>query len=156
MSKLDNMNGKSEIGLSIEKMDNNTLCGTVHTPYHKEDDIFHDVVELLLLLDKISEERGFPNTMYKNRSLVKKVASSKNVQQSNLCRTNDQMRESYKKPATFMLYITSRKHGSLQGYMICQGTGNVIKYHSELELVQLIEKHWKDGAKRENMGIVMR
>lgn len=152
MSKLDNMNGKSEIGLSIEKIDNNTFCGTVHTPYHKEDDIFHDVVELLLLLDKISEERGFPNTMYKKRSLVKKVVSEKNVQQSNLCRTNDQMSEFYKKTATFMLYITSRKHGSLQGHLICQGTGNTIKYQSELELVQLIERHWKDGTNKENMG----
>lgn len=155
MSKMDSMNEKSEIGLSIEKIDNNIFCGTVHTPYHKEDDIFHDVVELLLLLDKISEKRGFPNTMYKKRSLVKKVVSSKNPQLSKPCRTSDQMNESYKKTATFMLYITSRKHGSLQGYMICQGTGNVVKYHSELELVQLIEKHWKDGTKRENMGIVM-
>lgn len=155
MSKMDSMNEKSEIGLSIEKIDNNIFCGTVHTPYHKEDDIFHDVVELLLLLDKISEERGFPNTMYKKRSLVKKVVSSKNPQLSKPCRTSDQMNESYKKTATFMLYITSRKHGSLQGYMICQGTGNVVKYHSELELVQFIEKHWKDGTNRENMGIVM-
>ncbi|MCI8409153.1 MAG: hypothetical protein HFJ09_07800 [Lachnospiraceae bacterium] len=155
MGKMDNIYGKSEIGLCIEKIDNNTFCGTVHTPYHKENDIFYDVVELLLLLDKISEERGFPNTMYKKRSLVKKVVSNKNIQQSNLYRTNDQMYKSYKKPATFMLYITGRKYGSLQGHMICQSTGNKIKYQSELELVQLMEKHWKDRAKKENMEMVL-
>ena len=152
---MDYVYGKAAIGICIEKIDKDVFWGTVHTPYHKEDNIFHDVVELLLLLDEISEERGFPNAMYKNRTLKEKVASKKNVECGRLLRTKEQMDKSYEEEVTYILYITSRKHGSLQGHMICLGTGSMIKYQSELELVYLMEKHWQDATKKENMKMVL-
>ncbi|MBD5088676.1 MAG: hypothetical protein HDT30_07685 [Clostridiales bacterium] len=155
MSEMDYVYGKAAIGICIEKIDKDVFWGTVHTPYHKEDNIFHDVVELLLLLDEISEERGFPNAMYKNRTLKEKVASKKNVECGRLLRTKEQMDKSYEEEVTYILYITSRKHGSLQGHMICLGTGSMIKYQSELELVYLMEKHWQDATKKENMKMVL-
>lgn len=155
MSEMDYVYGKAAIGISIEKIDKDGFLGTVHTPYHKEDNIFHDVVELLLLLDEISEERGFPNAMYKNRTLKEKVVSRKNAECGKLWRTKEQMDKSYEKAVTYMLYITSRKHGSLQGHFICFGTGSIIKYQSELELVYLMEKHWQDATKKENIEMVL-
>lgn len=155
MSKMDYAFGKAAIGVCIEKTEQGTFYGTVHTPYHKENDVFHDVVELLLLLDTISEERGFPHAMYRNRSLKKNGLPEESTKEGKLWRTNEQMKRSYEKTATFLVYVTGRKYGSLQGRIVCQGTGKVIAYQSELELMHLIETHWQDGARDENIKMVL-
>lgn len=155
MSKMDYAYGKAAIGICIEKVENEDFSGTVQSPYHKENIIFGGVVELLLLLDEISEERGFPNAMYKNRSLKKKAVSKKDIIQRKLLHTEWQMNKSCEATATFILYITGRKYGSLQGHIICLDTGKVVKYQSELELVCLMEKHWNNETKKEKMEMVL-
>lgn len=155
MSKMDYAYGKAAIGICIEKVENEDFSGTVQSPYHKENIIFHGVVELLLLLDEISEERGFPNAMYKNRSLRKKAVSKKDIIQRKLLHAKGQMNKFCEATATFILYITSRKYGSLQGHIICLDTGKVVKYQSELELVHLMEKHWNNETKKEKMEMVL-
>lgn len=146
------------IRICIDGKEEENIFGTIHTSYKKEGIHFYDIVGLLTEIDKITDERKFPNKMFNRRYLDKKIARTSHLhnvedKEPDCVRNISELNQEYGKLVTVNLYVNSRKNTSLQGYMIFADTGRLEKYESELELIEVIESYnnVKDNHIKEQM-----
>ena len=56
------------IRICLDEKSNNTISGSIHSPFCKDPIVFQDVVAFFIGLEQIVEERGFPEPVFKHRS----------------------------------------------------------------------------------------
>lgn len=154
MARAEYLYGKTAIGIYIKRMDCEKVLGSILTPYCEENIEFHDMIQLMLLLDDISEKRGYPSSMYKRRTFFEKEQENKN-EKGKLYRTREQMNKLYKNKANAIIYITSRKYATMQGHIVCPASGKIVKFQSELELICKLEEHYEEEHSEKIIEAVM-
>lgn len=119
------------------------FCGSIFTPYREKKTEFHNVVTLLMELDAISEERGFPNASCICRSFKQKKSNllrEADIKQERLFHTMEEINQEYGKTETFLVYVTSRMHANIQGHVVCVSDETVIPFESEIEFTKICEE----------------
>ena len=141
MKKEKYSNEHTAIRICLDKKSNNTISGSIHSPFCKDPIVFQDVVTFFIGLEQIVEERGFPEPVFKHRSFsnIKKDTSKKEV--GKIVRSMEEIEQEYGKCETLQFYVTGRKYAGLQGHFVCLSSGIVYKYKSELELLHLLEEN---------------
>lgn len=124
------------------------FCGRIFTPYREEETEFHNVVTLMLELEAISEERGFPSATCINRRFKQKrtkqnkKTSKKPKEQEKIFHTMEKFSQEYGQKDTLLVYVTSRMHAGLQGHVACIKDEVNIPFESELDFIRVCEERF--------------
>lgn len=116
------------------------IQGSIHSPFSEKEIPFQDVTTLLVVLENLAEDRGFPDPMYKHRKFPSLEKKESRREQAKVVRSMEDIEKKHGKKDTMRLFITGRRNAGLQGHFVCLSTGNVYKYSSELQLLQYMEQ----------------
>lgn len=116
------------------------IRGKIHSPFWEKGIAFHDVASFLIALENLSEDRGFPDPMFKHRSFQSLHKNEDRNEEAKVVRSVEQIEKEYGEKETMRLFITGRRNAGIQGYFVCLSTGNIYKYSSELQLLQRMEQ----------------
>lgn len=138
------LDGKGEAG----------IFGSMHSPFWKEEKCFQDIVTIFMNIEELMDDRGFPEPMYKSRTF-KKTQRIGEESHGTIYRTQEALSKEHGHVETMLVYVTSRKHTSIQGHVVTLSTGKIQKYKSELQLLRIIEEQFVVQKKIENRMIEM-
>lgn len=131
---------QSAIRICLEQGEMGDVCGSLHTVFRKEKTVFNNAVTLIMELEEILEERGFPNATCSRRTFKGLGRRNQKVSEPSLLRSMEQIKKEYGTVATLLLYVTSRNHAGIQGRIVSVGDGTIYEYGSELEMLAVCEK----------------
>lgn len=121
------------------------IYGDLHSPVLKKSVQFHDLTELVLIMDKIMQDFNVPKYDKKNRSFVsdyKSVNIPLEYQDLNLDNFQRYLDESLKFPMesqkNFTVKVMYRQHCTWQGQIVWVEEDKVRFFRSALELIALI------------------
>lgn len=109
------------------------------------DDVFHfnDVGELILGMEDMFDERGYPDAFQIKRSFIKKsdnpVSPEERLLKQALMRAKCNISQSMGKRATFLVYVMSRRNSSWQGRVEWIDEGGITSFDSALQFVRLVD-----------------
>ncbi len=130
------------IRICLDDIENNVLKGSIHTPFLKQGIDFSDVSRFLNSLENVAEHRGFPEPVFRMRdfSVAKdKLKIQKRKEEMPIVRSVEEIEQQFGKSETIRLFITSRRNAGLQGHFVVLSAGSIVKFSSELELLEKIE-----------------
>lgn len=128
------------IRVCLDGKGSNCFQGSIHSTFWKEKRTFSDVTTFLLLIEQLTDERGFPEPMFRYRSLFPSSVVKEQKLLAQPVRGIEEIENQYGETETLRLYVTSRKHAGIQGHVVVLKTGNLYKFSSELELIHVIEE----------------
>ena len=116
------------------------MQGKIHSPFSEQEISFQDVTTFLVALEKLAEDRGFPEPMFKHRKFQSLQKKECEKEAANIVRTIEAIEKEHGEKETIRLFITGRRNAGIQGHFVCLSTGNLYQYSSELQLLQLMEQ----------------
>lgn len=116
------------------------IQGKIYSPFSEKGILFQDVTMLLVALENLAEDRGFPDPMYKHRKFPSLEKKDSRKERAKVVRNIDEIEKKHGKKDTMRLFITGRRNAGIQGHFVCLSTGNVYKYSSELQFLQYMEQ----------------
>lgn len=116
------------------------MKGTVHSPFSEQGISFQDAATFLIALEKLAEDRGFPDAMFKHRKFQSLQTKECEVEYAQIVRSIEEIEMEYGEKETMRLFVTGRRYAGIQGHFVCLCTGNVYQYTSELQLLRRMEE----------------
>ncbi len=113
-------------------------CAQIEKTFH-----FGDIVELVLEMENIFDERGYPDAFQIKRSFIQKEHETipfdqkleKHKQMRQKCNIPQNMGET----ATFLVYVMSRRNSSWQGRVEWLNDGEITSFDSALQFLRLAD-----------------
>lgn len=130
----------TEIRICVDSYGATWIQGKIHSPFSEKEIAFQDVTTLLVVLENLAEDRGFPDPMYKHRKFPSLEKKEGRKGEAKVVRSIEEMEKKYGEKDTMRLFITGRRNAGIQGHFVCLSTGNVYQYSSELQLLQYMEQ----------------
>ena len=128
------------------------FCGKIFTPYREKETEFHNIVTLLIELEAISEERGFPSascicrTFKKKKTNKSKKVDKKSNNQGKIFHTMEEINQEYGRTDTLLVYVTSRNYANIQGHIVWEKDETTISFESELDFTKFCEERFSKQA----------
>lgn len=129
--------------ICLDSRDGKEFSGSILTPYRKEKTEFYNVVSLLVELEAILEERGFPDASCIRRSFYSKkenVSALSSGQEIPVYHTMEELNRECGRIETLLVYVTGRKNAGIQGQVVFESDGTRHDYRSELELIKICDE----------------
>lgn len=110
----------STLRVCIDKIDGYQICGRVYCRMQKDAIPFQDFNELLLKVDLLFEEKGFPQSFQEKKEFGQKEIKENSFYcyRPELFLTEEEIRSFHGEVRTVDLVIQSRRHTSWQGFVI--------------------------------------
>lgn len=123
--------------LCIDDCHDNIHCGRVYTPLHKKSIVFHDLTNMVLMVDKIFDQNDYPKA-YQNKRSFQDIEIEK--QKPEMKYPIEQLLQQVGTIASFDIIVLTRQHTSWQG-MIKNTDGEILgHFDSDLDLIEMIIK----------------
>ena len=113
----------STLRVCIDRIDGYQIYGRVYCRMQKDAISFHDINELLLKVDLLFEEKGFPQSFQEKKEFGQREIkeSFSYCYRPELFLTEEEIRSFHGEVRTVNLVIQSRRHTSWQGFVIENG-----------------------------------
>ena len=136
--------------ISIDSYENKTVVGRFWYGNEAKETPFCNLMQLLLLIDKILEDMGYPEESVKCKSFVNPDNRLNGCEDT----TEDVIEPSYGALATFKLKILFRQNASWQGIVNWAESKQEQSFRSALELIMLIDSAltYADGLNSVKIG----
>lgn len=128
------------IRICVDAYETSCIQGKIYSPFSQREIAFQEVTALLVALETIADDRGFPEPMYKYRKFPSIQKRNHRKKEAKVVRNIEDIEKKQGQKDTIRLFITGRRNAGIQGHFMCLSTGNVYKYSSELQLLQYMEE----------------
>lgn len=138
------------IRVCVDEINNSVISGRLYCA--QLDDVlnFKDVNELLLGMEKIFDERGYPEPFQRKRSFLKKavlrISHDDKIKKQAIMREKRTVSQAVGERATFLVYVMTRLDSSWQGRVEWLQNDESNSFSSEVELLGMINKRLGCGA----------
>lgn len=136
------------INICIDSVENADYQGKIWHQYSDEPVCFESGVKLLVMMDELMDEWGFPQKGLEQRSLIGRGKKRHNRQKDNemsidkVQKTNGTKNIQNKKGklGTYIVQVSFRQNATWQGHVVCVNCNEKKDFTSAMELIKIIEQ----------------
>lgn len=141
-----NISAPNLAAICIDAIKNESYEGRLYHKYHKSCIKFYDIGQLLLELDKLCDQSGYPQNTTIDRTFRKQDFSTLREEEIQMSDT-DKILNQNGGLATFVVHIKYRQHSTWQGEVVWAEKNQKQTFRSALELMKLIDSAIDDESK---------
>lgn len=131
------------IRVCVDDISGSRISGRAYCAQLDDVFCFNDMGELILGMEDMFDERGYPDAFQIKRSFIKKNENTLSIEERLLrqaeMRAKCNISQSMGKHATFLVYVMSRRNSSWQGRVEWIDEGGITSFNSALEFLRLVD-----------------
>lgn len=131
------------IRVCVDEINGTRVSGRAYCAQLEDVFNFSDMDELVLGMEDMFDERGYPDAFQVKRSFVKKPEDTLSLEEKLLkqaeMRAKSNIPQSMGKLATFLVYVMSRRNSSWQGRIEWIDEGGITSFNSALDFLRLVD-----------------
>ena len=132
----------------IDQVKEESYVGRLYHKYTVESLGFHNVEQLLLLIEQLCDKSGYPQSTTKKRTFQPDTKNTSREEASQVANI-DLMLEEKGSMATFIVHVKYRQHSTWQGEVVWAEKNEKRTFRSALELLKLIDNALEENAQEE-------
>lgn len=134
------------IRVCVDEINGSQISGRAYCAQIANTFYFNDIVELVLEMENIFDERGYPDAFQIKRSLIPKepeiIPFDQKLARQKQMRQNCNIPQDMGKRATFLVYVMSRRNSSWQGRVEWIDDGGITQFSSALEFLRAADNRF--------------
>lgn len=129
------------ISICIDSNGDGDYQGCIWQQYDPEPVTFDSMIDMIIQMDKLFDEWGFPQAAMKTRSFVNEVSAPKKVNILDKSKKVEKLDVQGKngKCGTFIVHVKFRQNASWQGEVVWKEQNKREHFRSVLELIKMID-----------------
>lgn len=144
-----NISAPNLAAVCIDRVENESYIGRLYHKYNADCLQFHNVEQLLALIEQLCDVSGYPQRTTQKRTFQTKNTMTSREEASQVADINLVL-EQKGSMATFVVHVKYRQHSTWQGEVVWAEKNEKRTFRSALELLKLIDNALDDENNDDN------